>query len=142
MLDPRELQILTHLRKDARTTMADIAKATETPISTVFEKLKKHNQTTIKKFTTILDFPKLGYNIRKKILVSALEPDEVIHFLNLHPNVNSLYKTNNGFNIVADCIFKEMNTWYDFKQKLYLHSITETKIIDITDEIKREEFLT
>ncbi len=141
MLDQRELQILTHLRQDARKSMADIAKATDTPISTVFEKLKKHNRTTIKKFTTILDFPKLGYNIRKKILLSALEPDTVIQFLAKHPNVNSIYKSNNGYNIIVDTIFKEMNTWYNFKAKLHLQSITESKIIDITEEIQREEFL-
>tara|TARA_Y100000310_G_scaffold345727_1_gene468892 strand:+ start:3098 stop:3526 length:429 start_codon:yes stop_codon:yes gene_type:complete len=141
MIPTRDKDILKHLRANARKPMVDIAKDTGIPVSTIFEKLKRNDQKVIKKFTTILDFPKLGYNIRKKILINTLEPERLINFLSDHENINSIYKADNGFNLILDCIFKQMDAFYDFKSQLQTQPYKDIKILDITEEVKREEFM-
>jgi len=141
MISNRDIQILTHLRTNARKSLVDISKETEIPISTIFDKLKTHEGDIIKKFTAILNFPKLGYHIRKKLIIKTNDRGKLVEFLLNHKNINSVFKVNNGYDFVADCIFKEMQEWYDFKSQLEKHNIEDSKILDITTELRREDFL-
>ena len=60
-----ELEILSHLRKDARTSLASISHDVNIPISTIYDKINRfHLNKIIERYTAILNFSKLGYHHR------------------------------------------------------------------------------
>ena len=71
MIRKKELMLLACLRNNARETLTNISKKTNIPISTIFDKLKEYEKTFIKKHTSILDFKKLGYDIRINMLLKV-----------------------------------------------------------------------
>ncbi len=130
----KEMKILANLRQDARQSLVSISKKTDIPVSTVYEKIKQQESLTIKKYTSLLDFPSLGFNIRAKILVKG----DVKDYLMEHENVNSVFQLNDGFDFAADCIFKHMSEFKSFIEGL---DGVKKEVFFVTDELKREEFL-
>ena len=140
MVNKKDASILSELRKNSRQTLVNISKNTKIPVSTVYDRIKLNEKDTIKKHTSILDFPKLGYNIRAHIIISAEEKKDLEEFLLKNNNVNSAFKLSNyAFSI--DCIFKYMSEMEEFIELLEQFKITSKNIYLISDELKREEFL-
>ena len=71
MLSKNEMIILANLRMNSRQSTTNISRKTEIPVSTVYDKIKEHENGVIKKFTSILDFPALGFNIRANVLIKG-----------------------------------------------------------------------
>ena len=65
-----------------------------------------------------------------------------IYLLN-HPNVNSLYKINNGFDFQVELVFRHMQELEEFLD-LFSRRFAVKQIITfyLIDEIKKESFLT
>lgn len=132
--------ILKHLRNNARKTLTSISKETGIPTSTVFDRLRAHEKGVIKKYTSIVDFPKLGYNIRAKIMLEAKDKENILAFLLMSPYINSLYRISGRFDFLADCIFKDMKELYAFLDELEKFDIRK-EFHHVINEIKREDFL-
>ncbi|MBS1266724.1 MAG: putative HTH-type transcriptional regulator [Candidatus Woesearchaeota archaeon] len=126
------MKILGNLRNDARQSLVSISKKTDIPVSTIYEKIKKQEDSTIKRYTSLLDFPALGFNIRAMVLVKG----DLEEYLTNHENVNSVFQLSEEFDFIADCIFKHMSDYTEFIQKL-----ENKKVFFVTNELKREEFL-
>ncbi|MBS3097788.1 Lrp/AsnC family transcriptional regulator [Candidatus Woesearchaeota archaeon] len=141
MLSEKDLLILGHLRSNARKTLTSISKETGIPTSTVFDKIRAHEKNIIKKHTSIIDFPKLGYNIRTKIMVGSKNKENILKFLLASKYVNSLYQISGQFDLLADCIFRDMNELCSFLEELEEFDINKKEVHHVINEIKREEFL-
>ncbi len=141
MINPKDLQIIAHLRQDARQSLVDIGKKTLMPTSTVFDKVQRYKGGLVKKYTALVDFPRLGYGFRVWMVLSTENKNELKEFLSSHGNVNSLYKINNGFDFLIDCVFKNWEEVYAFQEKIKEFKLKEKITLDILDEVKREEFL-
>lgn len=128
----KKMKILGNLRNDARQSLVSISKKTDIPVSTIYEKIKKQEDSTIKRYTSLLDFPALGFNIRAMVLVKG----DLEEYLTNHENVNSVFQLSEEFDFIADCIFKHMSDYTEFIQKL-----ENKKVFFVTNELKREEFL-
>ena len=63
-MNKKDLLIVSHLRRDGRTSLTELSKKTRIPISTIFDRLKQNKNNFIKKHTALIDFAKLGYNTR------------------------------------------------------------------------------
>ena len=133
----KDLRILNHLRQDARQSLVSISRKTKIPVSTVFERIKQQEK-MIKKYTAILDFPALGYNIRANFLVK--ERSGVRSLLLDHPNVNSVFQVNGDYDFLADCVFRLMADLKCFMDELDKIN-AEREVYYVIDEIKREDFL-
>jgi DNA-binding Lrp family transcriptional regulator len=136
--------IISLLRQNARETLTNISKKTKIPISTLYDKIKSKNEGTILRHTSLLNFGELGYFARANIMIRGRKEEKDIlkeHLLN-HFNVNSLYKINNGYDFLMECVFKNLKEVEDFIEKLESdYGIEETKIHYIIDDLKREEFM-
>ena len=76
-LKEREMQLLSRFRTDARTSLTDMSKQTKIPVSTIFDKLRHYEDNNIiKKHTSLIDFKKLGYDIKTQILITANKEDK------------------------------------------------------------------
>lgn len=141
MIKESDLKIMSALRNNSRQTLTKISKQTKIPVSTVYDRIKVHEKNAIKKHTSILDFPKIGYNIRLNILLKIKEKEKFNDFVSNNENINSAFRLEGDFEFMIDCIFKEMNEMKRFMEKINEFGIEKRQYHFITDEIIRENFM-
>ncbi len=140
----KDLLLLASIRANARETLTRISRKTNIPISTIFDRLKQHENTIIKKHTAIIDFSKLGFSTRVTITFKAGKADKLPmkEYLENHCNVNSLYKINNGYDYLVEGIFKNIKDMEDFIENIEeKFRIKSKQVYYIVEDIKREDFL-
>jgi len=145
VLKEKELILLGHFRQNARISLTKLSKLTKIPVSTIFDKLRYYEEKKlIKKSTAIIDFKKIGYEIRNQILISVNRDNKetLQTFLIKHPRVNTIYRINNGYDYLIETIFKNMNEMDEFIKLLETFEIIQKKEFFIMEDLKREEFLT
>ena len=142
-MDLKTLQLLTYLRQNSREKLTTISKKTNIPISTLFDMLKELQGDLITKSTVLLDFSKLGYHTRANIFlkVNKENKEKLRNHLNLHPNINTIYKVNGGWNFLIETIHKNIKELDQFLENLDDKYMVEDKQIHyLIDEIKKEGF--
>lgn len=140
----KDLQIIQHLRENARMPLTTMSKRTGIPVSTIFKRLKEQEKKYINKHTTLLDFSKLGYNTLAmiKLKVERTEKEAVGSHLKAHPQVNTAYKINNGYDFLVQGVFKDIREVEEFIESLSRkYQIKAEETFYIIDDIKREGFL-
>lgn len=143
MLKEKELLVISSLRKNSRQSLTDMSKAIHIPISTIFDILKMHEKSLIKKHTSLVDFSRLGFNTRAAIVIKTEKANrETLKcFLAQHPHVNSLYQTNSDYDFLIDAIFRNIKDLEKFIETIDdRFKIIEKKTYYIVDDIKGEEF--
>lgn len=138
----KEVLIMAHLRKNARQRLTQISRKTGIPVSTIFDAIKA--TTLVKKYTALLDFPKLGFTTKAMMLIKANKDSKeaLREHLVKHANINSIYRINNGYDFLIEGIFKNMVELEEFVEKLEERFGIKTKELHyILEDIKREEFL-
>lgn len=137
--------LLSHFRKNSRTSLTKISRSTNIPVSTIFDRLKAYENKLIKKHTILLDFAKLGYSARANALfqVDSCDKSDFKDYLLKSENVNSLYKINNGFDFFAELVFKNMKELEDFLDSLEeKYSLKQKVVFYVVEDLAREKFLT
>lgn len=140
----KQLHIMKHLRMNAREKLTKMSRQTGIPVSTIYENLKSFETGVIKKHTCLIDFRQLGYDLRVTLLVKASndQKDEICAFLRGHHQVNTVYRINNGYDFLAEVLFKNMSDLQRFLDALDSKGIKDRKEYYILDELCREVFLT
>ena len=144
MIKKRDLEILTHLRVNARQKLTDISKNTGIPVSTIFDRIRHHEKSVIKKHTSLLDFTKLGYPTRANILLKTKKEqrEKLNAFLSSHNNINSAFKINQDFDFMVDCIFPNIKELEYFLEELEeKFNIEKKQVHHVIEDIKLEGFL-
>ena len=100
--------ILSYLRQNGRMQLTKMSRKTNIPVSTLFERLKAYDQDLIKKHTAILDFAKLGFRTRARILLKVNKVNRLPlkEFLQKSPHTNELFAINNGFDFMVEFLFR------------------------------------
>jgi DNA-binding Lrp family transcriptional regulator len=139
----KELLLISHFRSNARKNLTKISKETGIPISTIFSKLKQYEGDVIRKFTSLLDFQKLGYDMRVSILLKVDKEDRenVGNFLAKHSSVNSVFRINNTYDYLIEGIFRNMQEVHQFMEQIEKFKILDKEQFYILDDIKREAFM-
>lgn len=144
MLKKNDIKIIKVLRRNSRESLTSISKITNIPISTLFEKLKKHGQSIIIKHTTLLDFAKLGYMCRVNIMLktSREHRNKLGGYLKAHSAINNLYKINKGYDFLAEGVFSHVKELEDFLEELEQNfPLKDKKMHYLIEDIKREGFM-
>ena len=139
----KDLIVISYLRQNARETLTRLSRKTHIPVSTIYDKLKLHEHNLITKYTSLLDFSKLGFNTRANIMlkVNRDKRDEVKDYLMKHQNINSVCKINNG-DFMIDVIFKHIKDMEDFIESIEQRfDIKDRQVYYVIDDIKRESFM-
>lgn len=143
-MDKQELRVLSMFRSDARMNLTTISRMTGVPVSTLFDRLKKYEGTIIKKHTCLLDFNKLGYELRVNMLLKVAQQnrDQLKEYLTKNQSVNSVFRVvGNGFDFIIECIFKNMGELQIFAESLEKFNIKARQDYYVLEDIKREEFM-
>ena len=144
MIGRKDLVIITHLRRNCRESLTRMSRLSQIPISTIYEKIKRNEDGVIKKHTCLVDFARLGFNTRAKIILQAgmEHKQDLLDFLVKHQNINSVYKINNGYDYLVEGIFKNMRDMEEFSETLQSRfRVKKQETYFIIDDIKREMFL-
>tara|TARA_Y100000310_G_scaffold345334_1_gene463879 strand:+ start:1785 stop:2252 length:468 start_codon:yes stop_codon:yes gene_type:complete len=136
--------IIALLRENSRMTLTKMSKKTSIPVSTLYQRLKSYKEGIVKKHTALVDFNKLGFTARARVLlkVDKKKKEDLRKHLLTSQFTNELHKVNNGYDFMAELIFKsmkELEAYVDTLDEKF--SIKEKKTFYIVDEIKEEGFL-
>jgi Lrp/AsnC family transcriptional regulator, leucine-responsive regulatory protein len=143
-MQEKELLLISRFRENSRTSLTKLSRLTKIPVSTLFDKIKEYEKTNlIRKHTALIDFKMLGYNVKTQILVMAKKEnkEELQKFLMRHPKINTVFRINNGYDYLAEAIFKDLEELDEFTRKLEEYEPIEKKEFFVMEDIKREEFL-
>ncbi len=140
----KEMMLLSCLRNNSRETLTNMSKKTNIPISTIFDKLKEYEKKLISKHTSLIDFKKLGYDIKIHIMLKVNREcrQRFEKFLGNAQSVNTVYRINNKFDYFLEGIFKDICSYQKFADQLEDYGVTEMHEHFVIDELKKEEFLT
>ena len=142
--DDTDKTILNIMLENSRLSYRQIAKRTGVSVATVMHRMQRLvKEGLIKKYTTILDYEKLGYDVEVLIDVRIAKGKlmEVERKIAVDPNVFGVYDTTGEFDAVIlarfqnrrkmDAFLKKIQT-YDFVErtntKLVLSTIKESQI--------------
>jgi len=142
-MNKKDLKIIAHLRQDGRMQLTKMSKKTGIPVSTIFDRIKKENN-AIKKHTCLLDFNKLGYNIRANIALRVNKEDKqnLKEFLVRNNKTNSVYKINNGYDFMLEGIFENIKEMDEFIENIEERfTIEDKKSFFLIEDLKKEGFL-
>lgn len=143
-MNQKDLIIISHLRQNSRESLTNMSKKTHIPVSTLYDKIKNHQHGLITKHTTLIDFGKLGFNTRAKIMIKVRKQDrkELKNYLMKCLNLNSVYKINNGFDFLIEAVFRNIREMEDFMEEMdEKFTIKSKQVFYIVDDLKREGFL-
>jgi len=143
-INHNDLLLMSHFRSNARKNLTIISRETAIPVSTIFAKLKRFEDSVIRRHTAIINFSKLGYGTIAKIMlkVDKMNRPKLKAYLDKHQNINSLSKINNGYDFIAECVFKNMNELENFLDDLDdICKIQKKSVYYVVDDIKREGFM-
>lgn len=143
MLSKKDQMVLSYFRKDARASLTSLSKKTAIPVSTLFDKLRKFENDIITKHTSMVNFQKLGFDLRVTIAlkVNKDEKPKIQSFLVNHERINSVFQINNGYDFLIEGIFTNMRDFQIFNDQLDKFQIHQKNEFYILDELKKEGFM-
>lgn len=146
MISEKDVKILSMMRRDARRKVTDISRQMKIPVTTLYDKIRSHKKKGIvRNHVTLLDFSKLGYHTTALLAVKAnsIKREALRNYLENHPNINSLYRVNTEYDFLAEVVFENLAGLQEFLEHAEKSfGLTNTKIFNIVEEIKKEAFLT
>ena len=130
------------LRQNARIKLAVIARKTGMPVSTLFDYVHDPVCLGITRYCALLDFPALGFATRATLFLKAGKDkrDALREHLRKSGSVNSLSRVNNGYDFMADCIFKDLRELEEFCEHLERSYGAKKEVHFVIEELKRETF--
>ncbi len=139
-----ELRLLVHLRNDARKSLSIISRETGIPVTTLFTMLQRLEEEIITKYVSLIDFGRMGFGVRAFMAVKCPEKgrDDVRKFIIGSRNVDSVFRTNDGFDFLFEAVFRNMSELDDFIEGLDDFRLKKLAVHHIIEEYAKEEFLT
>jgi len=134
-LEETDKKILNIIVENSRLSLRQIAKQADVSVATVMNHLNRlEKEGIIKKYTTKLDYEKIGYDVEVMIdiRISKGKLFEVEKKISAHPNVFAVYDTTGSFDAVVLARFPSRRKMDSFLKKIQTYDFverTETKLI-------------
>jgi DNA-binding Lrp family transcriptional regulator len=143
MINEKYLIVFQYLRQNSRFQLTQLSRKTGIPITTIYDQIR-HEDSFVRKYTALLDFEKLGYHARFVVALSVSPKDKqnLREYLLKNHQVNSLFSINNGYDFLAEGIFKQLRGAEKFIEEIEQgFSIKNKHVHYITNDLKQEAFL-
>jgi DNA-binding Lrp family transcriptional regulator len=134
-LEETDKKILGIVVDNSRLSLRQIAKKAEVSVATAMNHIKKlEKEKIIRKYTTKLDYEKIGYDIEVaiEIRISKGKLFEVEKKIAVHPNVFAVYDLTGTFDALILARFPSRRKMDNFLKKIQTYDFverTETKLI-------------
>lgn len=139
-----DLAVVSLLRQNARITLTRLARSTGIPVSTLFDRVHDLSGLGITRLTALLDFSALGFATRATLLLKAGKDkrDALKAYLLKASCVNSLVRVNNGYDFMAECVFRDLRELEELCEHLeQKYGVKHPEAHFVIEELKREAFL-
>lgn len=144
-MEPDErLLIAAFLRQNARIKLTQLSRKLGVPVSTLFDRVRTLPQLGVTRLSALLDFPRLGFTAQATMLLRAGQGkrEPLRAFLLRAWPVNSLWRVNNGYDFLVECVFKNMRELEEFCERLeHAFGVRQKEVHYVVEELKREGFL-
>jgi DNA-binding Lrp family transcriptional regulator len=130
-------------RQNGRMKLSRMSRSTGIAVSTLFDWVRNPAALGIRRFCALVDFPSLGFFTCATILFKADKEkrEELKKYLLKSQSVNSLMRINNGYDFLAECVFRDMRELEEFCELLERQYKVRGKEVHFTvEELKREDF--
>ncbi|MFA6888309.1 MAG: AsnC family transcriptional regulator [Candidatus Woesearchaeota archaeon] len=136
-----DMQILSCLRSDARMSLMTISKAVNMCRTAVRKRLKQY-ETSIEKYSLLLNFQRMGFFHVIFFITLAKEDKEIFgKYIQQHPYLNTLYEITDA-DYAGEMVFKTHAEVEDFFNALEnAFTITEKQVFLIKKQVTKECFL-
>ena len=134
-IDEKDRCIVNVLLSNSRLSYRQIAKKVGLSVVTVLNRIKKlEKEEIIKRYSTIIDYEKLGYDVSViiQIRISKGKLFDVEQKIATHPNVSIVYDHTGDFDATIIAKFKSRKFMDVFLKKIQTYDFverTETKLI-------------
>ena len=134
-LEETDKKILNIIVENSRLSLRQIAKKVDVSVATVMNHIKKlEKEKVIEKYTTKLDYEKIGYDVEVMIelRISKGRLFEVEKKIAAHPNVFAIYDVTGAYDAVILARFPTRRQMDNFLKKIQTYEFverTETKLI-------------
>lgn len=134
-LEETDKKILNILIEDSRLSLRQIAKKANVSVATVMHHINRlEEEKIISKYTSKVDYEKLGYNIEViiEIRISKGRLLDVEKKISVHPNVFAVYDITGAFDAAIFARFETTRQMDAFLKKIQTYEFverTETKLI-------------
>jgi DNA-binding Lrp family transcriptional regulator len=117
-MQPKEKEIIKHLRNGKRANISAIARQIGLPISTVNDCVRRIEKNYVIKRASLIDYTKMGYfaNAILAIKSEGNNKAHVLEYLKTQNCINSIFHVNSGFSFLVEVVFKEnfeLISWMD-----------------------------
>ncbi len=135
-LDAKDKKILIELQKNARQSIAEIAKKTKLPRDVVVYRIKKFEQNkVIRAYHTFLNPQRLGYPLYVYVLFSCynIKPEEETKFINYlrnHKQIIYVAKNSGKYDFCINVCVRDYKEFDDIIRKI------RQKFIDVIKDIE------
>jgi DNA-binding Lrp family transcriptional regulator len=139
----KDMKLLAHLRQNSRIPLTELSRKTQMPVSTIHDRIRAYKKNIIPKHTALLSFSKIGFMTDAYVFLKVEKgrKSELMSKLSNCPNINSCFKVNNGWDFMAECVFKDMCACEEFIESLESCGVINKEVHYVLEEIKRESFL-
>ena len=140
----KELNLIMHLRNDCRKSLSLIGRDINVPVTTLFSMLKDMEKDVIKKYACLVDLQRFGYGVRICLAIKCKDKnkEEVKNFIINNKNIDSVFRTNNGFDFFVDAVFRNVSEMENFLEQLDDFKLKKKNLHHVVEEYKKEDFLT
>lgn len=135
IIDELDKKILNVLLTNSRLSYREIAKKIGVSVATVMNRVNRlQKEKLIKKYSAVLDYEKLGYDIKVAIdlRVSKGKLFEVEKKIASHPNVSAVYDVTGNFDCLLIATFKNRRMMDKFLKEIQTYDFverTETRLV-------------
>ena len=143
-IDELDKKILNILLEDSRLSYRKMSKMLKVSTATIMNRVNYLNKDIIKKYSAVIDYEKVGYEIEViiELRISKGKLIEVETKIATHPNVVAVYDITGDYDAVIIARFKNRRTMdlflkkiqtYDFVERTFtkfvLHTIKEEPLV-------------
>src|SRR3989344_284066 len=126
-IDKIDTKILNILLKNSRLSYRKIARMLKVSTATIMNRVNNLNKKVIKKYSVLLDYDEIGYEIEAIIELSISKGKliEVEKRIAIHPNVFAVYDIMGDFDAVVIARFKNRKSLDSFIKKIQTYDFVE-----------------
>jgi len=126
-IDELDKKILNLLLEDSRSSYRKISRILKVSPATIMNRINNLNKDIIKKYSVLLDYEKIGYEIEViiELRISKGELIEVEKKIATHPNVVAVYDITGDYDAVIIAKFKNRKTMDSFLKKIQSYDFVE-----------------
>jgi len=134
-----EREMLHHLRRGRKMNISEIARLMRIPVTTAIDRVKRIEERYMLKHSLILDYEKAGYYSPAIIAmrVDDLNKDNLLGFLKIQKQVNSIYRTGADHDFLVEVVCKdnlELKTWIEEMKARFSMEMMPFQILKVEDK--------